>query len=369
MPWPTVEEIAGCVSRDRQRRRGKIPAQKGPAPGVVQPGLQRGGARRSSGPQFPPRACVWELPASDAKLRLGPAPGSLDAHWCPLPTEDGWRQWVADDDGVAVRPPQRQRWPRRGWRVWCYCGQEMVLRVSSEAGFEDLYCHCGRLAERRPRPVGHVAWRCDACGASYGVLDAVTGEPRELAASPMCRALRYQGHALVDCLGGGDRAYGVVLPEGFSFSTAGVAASADAILRLRPVVVKVGKARARQSELAGQCDLLSLQDNDHGVATLREALVGLDRSSAEALLHGYAASGRALLIGTILGAGACDVDAPRARDGSTALHIAECCQQAGAAGVLRAYGANPTVRNKLGETPAEATQAAVLRRPSQSEAS
>lgn len=101
-------------------------------------------------------------------------------------------------------------------------------------------------------------------------------------------------------------------------------------------------------------ELLSLKDTDDGVASLSAALDTLAPSLVQVLFHGYAVAGRTRLMSTILDAGACDVNAVRERDGCTALHIAEYKGHSDMAEFLRARSADPSIRNKYGETPAEA---------------
>merc|ERR1719265_2937825 len=101
----------------------------------------------------------------------------------------------------------------------------MTLVTESEEYVENLRCHCGRVGETVRR--AGTFWRCAACGASHKVCDELTGQPQGIPASPQCRALRYQGHALIRCLGT-RRAYSAILPAEFHFGSAGVVASIDA---------------------------------------------------------------------------------------------------------------------------------------------
>jgi hypothetical protein len=104
-------------------------------------------------------------------------------------------------------------------------------------------------------------------------------------------------------------------------------------------------------------ELLCLKDTDDGVAHLRAALDTLAPDLVQALFHGYAAAGRTRLMSTILDLGACDVDVARKRDGCTALHIAEYKGHSDMVEFLRARSADASIRNKWGETPAEAAAA------------
>lgn len=225
----------------------------------------------------------------------------------------------------------------------------MTLETLEDTLIEHFTCHCGKLGESVIRPAGTVLLRCACCGATHSVANNETGQPRGVPASPACRALRYQAHALVDCLGKG-RAYGGVLhgPEGqLHFASAGVASSIMGIQKLREAVV--GEKRRK---------LLRLQDDDEGVATLSGSLACMQTSDAETLLHGYAAAGHARLLGVLLKATACNVNAARAKDGCTALHLAQYRQQEEAVRVLLAHGADPNVRNKWGEKPSDSAMVA-----------
>jgi RNA 3'-terminal phosphate cyclase (ATP) len=101
-------------------------------------------------------------------------------------------------------------------------------------------------------------------------------------------------------------------------------------------------------------ELLCLKDTDDGVASLSADLDTLEPNLVQVLFHGYAMAGRTRLMSTILDAGACDVNAVRERDGCTALHIAEYKGHSDVVEFLRARSADPSIRNKWGETPAEA---------------
>lgn len=223
----------------------------------------------------------------------------------------------------------------------------MTLETLQEAFVECFACHCGRLGEGMVRSAGSVLWRCGSCGATHSVADRESGQPRGVPASPACRALRYQGHALIDCLGKG-RAYGGVLngPDGqLHFANSGVASSVAGVKKLRAAMV-AEKAK----------NLLRLKDNDEGVATLSKELPNLNRSDIDSLLHGYAAAGHVRLLEILL-TSACDVNVARAKDGCTALHLAQYRHQVNAVQVLLAHGADPNVRNKWGETPCESSMA------------
>merc|ERR1712154_441006 len=69
--------------------------------------------------------------------------------------------------------------------------------------------------------------------------------------------------------------------------------------------------------------LLCLKDSEESVERLRASLPTLAPEEAIVLLHCYALAGWARLIDVLLFSGACHVDARRAKDGCTALHIAE----------------------------------------------
>jgi RNA 3'-terminal phosphate cyclase (ATP) len=104
-------------------------------------------------------------------------------------------------------------------------------------------------------------------------------------------------------------------------------------------------------------ELLCLRDTDDGVQSLRDALCNLDIVTPVPVLvlfHGYAVAGRTRLVATILEARACDVNAVREKDGCTALHIAEYKGYTDMVDLLKAHAADPSIRNKWGETPAEA---------------
>jgi len=101
-------------------------------------------------------------------------------------------------------------------------------------------------------------------------------------------------------------------------------------------------------------ELLCLKDTDDSVASLRAALDTLAPDVVQVLFHGYAVAGRTRLMSIILDVGACDVNVAREKDGCTALHIAEYKGHTDMVEFLRARSADPSVRNKWGETPAEA---------------
>jgi len=156
-------------------------------------------------------------------------------------------------------------------------------------------------------------------------------------ATKACRALRYHGHALVDCLGS-HRAYGKVLPEGFHFGSASVTASIHAIHLLREALRMESKKK-----------LLRLKADEEGIAALTKAVPDLSNDDAEALLYGYAASGQADLIKILLEAGV-SVNAQRAKDGCSALHIAHFRKSSDVVALLEAHGADATLCNVWGET-------------------
>merc|ERR1711920_101131 len=101
-------------------------------------------------------------------------------------------------------------------------------------------------------------------------------------------------------------------------------------------------------------ELLCLKDTDDGVASLSAALDTLAPNFVQVLFHGYAVAGRTRLVSTILDLGACDVNVVRERDGCTALHIAEYKGHSDMIVLLRDRSADPSIRNRWGETPAEA---------------
>merc|ERR1711977_498658 len=105
-------------------------------------------------------------------------------------------------------------------------------------------------------------------------------------------------------------------------------------------------------------NLFHLQDDDVGVAALENTVADLSSSDAEALLFGYANAGRSRLVKVLLINGSCSVDAQRAKDGCTALHLAYFRNRTDVIDVLKVYGADASIRNKYGETAAEAAKAA-----------
>lgn len=225
----------------------------------------------------------------------------------------------------------------------------MTLETLQDTFIERFVCHCGKVGECVVRPAGTVLLRCSCCGATHSVTNRETGQPRGVPASPACRALRYQAHALIDCLGK-SRSYGGVLsgPDGqLHFASAGVTSSIVGVKKLREALV----SEKRRT-------LMRLQDNDEGVATLSEAATCLQPSDAEALLHGHAAAGHVRLLEVLLKATAANVNAARQKDGCTALHLAQYHQHVDAVRLLLALGADPDARNKWGETPSESARAA-----------
>jgi len=283
----------------------------------------------------------WRLPTPDSRFEYGDSFGNLKSHWCKPPAEEEWRLWAASNDGIAVRQPELHCGQ---WRVWCFCGHEMSLSTVSKDQSEDLHCCCGKVGESICRPVGSTLWRCNMCASTHKVSNRFTGEPQGVPASPVCRALRYQGHALINCLGT-RYAYGSVLPEHFHFGSSGVTASIDAVWRLRRALVeKDGRV------------LLRLQDMDANVLTLREALAGMQPTQAELLLFAYASAGRARLIEVLLDEGVCNINMQREKDGCTALHVARYRHHNAVADMLLARGADCTVLNKWGETPDDAAK-------------
>lgn len=167
-------------------------------------------------------------------------------------------------------------------------------------------------------------------------------------ASPACRRLRYQGHALIDCLGK-NYAYQSALDKGFHFASAGVAASVKAITKLRQALVSKPRKSLLQS-------FHRLQDDDAGVEALRKGISAVQSGDAELLLHGYAMTGRARLVEVLLKSGSCSVNAQRAKDGGTALHLAYWHDHPEVIKVLSTYGADTTIKNKHGETPVQAVK-------------
>lgn len=272
----------------------------------------------------------------DASFEYG---DDLSCHWCAPPAEEKWRSWVGSSDGLASQQPM-QRGSK--WHVWCFCGHEMALETLSEDYFEDLRCHCGRVGETARRT--GTLWRCKACSATHKVCDPSTGQPQGVPASPECRALRYQGHALIRCLGT-RRAYDTILPEGFHFGSAGIAASIDAVMRLRQAA---SQQRTR--------DLSRLADAEADVAALREAVTEIGQEQAEFLLFAYASADRPRLLEVLLQGRVCDVNAQRKKDGCTALHLARYRHREAAARVLLAHGADVAIRNKWGETPEDSAR-------------
>merc|ERR1712217_479219 len=88
----------------------------------------------------------------------------------------------------------------------------MLLETLRAPLLEDFACAaCSQIGEQYSHPAGVTLWRCSSCDATHNVADNLTGRPRGVPASPECRALRYQGHALVDCMGT-QRAYSLALP-------------------------------------------------------------------------------------------------------------------------------------------------------------
>jgi len=137
---------------------------------------------------------------------------------------------------------------------------------------------------------------------------------------------------------------------------------ADPAVREVAVLAEDAEERRRKRNLQRQFDkkvheLLCLKDTDEGAEGLREALATLAPEVALTLLHGYAVAGRPRLIGMLLDSGACHVDVRRMKDGCTALHIAEYKGHTVVVDVLQAHSADSTLRNKWGETPANAAAA------------
>lgn len=284
----------------------------------------------------------WSLSDANAPLRFKRREHHPESHWCAPPSDATWRPWSENNDGLASRPPREIDGV---WHVWCFCGEAMEL-ISSETSYcEEFYCHCGALADAYPRPAGCKVWKCFACSATHSVADPATGQPRGVPASVACRALRYQGHALADCMGS-QHAYSC-LPDGFHFSSAGVAASVHAVCLLRQAL-----------QLERRKALLRQRSDDAGIAALREAARILTIEDAEHLLHGFAAAGQAGLVDEILKTGLCDVNAKRSKDGCTALHIAHYRNRPEVVAVLQLYGADPAIRNNWGEIPEESARAA-----------
>jgi len=278
---------------------------------------------------------------SEAWLSAKVGPPNLDCHWCALPSEAEWRRWAEENNGLAARRPEQVR---GSWRVWCFCGKEMSLKKLQKSQVDTFYCYCGQVAEQFTRPAGHTFWECSACAATASVADPSSGEPRGVPASPACRALRYHGHALIDCLGK-KHAYEGVLDKDFHFASAGVVESAKAVNQLREALV----AQPRKN-------LLRLQDDDIGIEALKAAISSIQPLDAEVLLFGYANAGRPRLMELLLKAGACKVNAQRAKDGCTALHLAYYRNHVEVINVLNAYGADPSIKSKYGETPAQAAK-------------
>merc|ERR1712176_551209 len=139
-------------------------------------------------------------------------------------------------------------------------------------------------------------------------------------------------------MGGTQRAYGKVLPEGFHFGSASVTSSIHAIRLLREAL-----------HMESRKKLLRLTDDEEGIAALTRAVPDISSDDAEVLLYGYAASGQPDLIKILLEAGV-SVNAQRAKDGCTALHIAHFRKNSDVVALLEAYGADATLCNVWGET-------------------
>merc|ERR1712060_808679 len=89
--------------------------------------------------------------------------------------------------------------------------------------------------------------------------------------------------------------------------------------------------------------------DEEGIAALTKAVPDISRDDAEVLLYGYAASGQPDLIKILLEAGV-SVNAQRAKDGCTALHIAHFRKNSDVVALLEAHGADATLCNVWGET-------------------
>eukprot|EP00418_Pyrodinium_bahamense_P053055 CAMPEP_0179185860 /NCGR_PEP_ID=MMETSP0796-20121207/92170_1 /TAXON_ID=73915 /ORGANISM="Pyrodinium bahamense, Strain pbaha01" /LENGTH=358 /DNA_ID=CAMNT_0020889829 /DNA_START=6 /DNA_END=1079 /DNA_ORIENTATION=- len=309
---------------------------------------------------------AWRLPRADDVLRFREGAGDLEQHWCPPPAEDIWKQWADGTDGLAARLPMKSE---EHWRVWCFCGKEMVLHMVEEASRleVDCFCHtCGKFAQRGVRffAAGDAFWQCISCGAFERTKSAASAEPMGKPGCQQLRMLREHGHALIDCARGaiGKAAVYDALGQDFHFGDTGLAKTIDAIWRLRRAMPK--EASKDQSLLSQQRVLLRLQDDDAGMAALSTALAGaLSREVAEALLFGYACAGHSRLIAALLDSGgSCDVNSRRRKDGCSALHCARFHGRDEAAAVLLARGADPSLRNAAGEMPSDVQKQARLRR-------
>lgn len=316
---------------------------------IVQPKTLAPRVKEGRRPRTRPRTAEinWSLPHANASLRYKRSEHHLESHWCAPPSDTTWRAWSENNDGLASRLPREIDGV---WHVWCFCGESMEIISSETSSCEEFYCHCVVLADAYRRPAGCKVWKCFTCSATHSVADPATGQPRGIPASVACRALRYHGHALVDCIGS-QRAYSF-LSEGFHFSSAGVAASVHAVRLLRQAL-----------QLERRKALLKQRSDDAGIAALRKAAEMLTIEDAEHLLHGFAAAGQAGLVDELLQTGLCDVNAKRSKDGCTALHIAHYRNRLEVIAVLQLHGAGPAVRNHWGEIPEESARAAAHQLP------
>jgi len=305
---------------------------------VTQPGPDDAQQKRDDSKRNEFLPFSWRMASPDAPFEHGDKSQDCDFHWCAPPSEETWRIWAGSSDGLASQQPVQRG---NQWHVWCFCGQEMTLSTAEDY-FENLECHCGRVGERVRR--AGTFWLCAACGSTHSVCDRLTGQPQGIPASPQCRSLRYQGHALIRCLGN-RRAYGAILPADFHFGSAGVASSIDVVMRLRQAV-------ARQQDL----DRLRLTDSDVNLEAFRKVVTDLTSEQVDRLLFAYVAAGRIRLLEVLLCARVCNVNAQRQKDGCTALHLARYRHQEDIADLLLAHGADSAIQNKWGETPEDSAK-------------
>ena len=208
---------------------------------------------------------------------------------------------LAETDGLARRP---QSTPE-GWEVWCFCGKKMDLfATDGRSRLELRYTcpACGEFAQTGFRflSAGDAVWHCTSCASSEQAKKG-TKEPLGIPGAPELRALREQGHVLLECARlslGKDAAYRAVGKD-FHFGQSGMSATINAIRALREILP--AQSDAGLSASAQKRRLLRLQDDDISGCALTTALSeGMCQDVKDSLLFGYANAGHARLVTLLL---------------------------------------------------------------------
>jgi hypothetical protein len=102
--------------------------------------------------------------------------------------------------GIATRVPFEDE---SGWRVFCFCGQEMKLTFIRSDLLRYKTCHCGKVCGVHKYSFGTQIWICP-CGLTH---EAIEDRPSGIPASEQCKNLRLHCHQLLKSFRTKDQAY------------------------------------------------------------------------------------------------------------------------------------------------------------------